>query len=237
MTIAEAPATVALSPSGIDSALECPFRWYVDRNGGRGGTTRAQEIGTLIHAIAEAFPRGGLDAMLAMLEQKWPAHAQETWLTRREWDEAVKMVERLDAYNRSFAGEVLTEKRLVVTVDGVELRGFVDRIEVASDGSWWVVDFKTGRYVPSKAQAEQSMQLGAYRLMADALGQPVAGARLVYLSTGAKATVREQTDLPEDAAERLARAAQVVAGPDYPATPGAHCATCPLSASCPALVG
>jgi hypothetical protein len=64
----------------------------------------------------------------------------------------------------------------------------VDRLDLGADGRLVIVDFKTGRHVPTQGEAESLDQLGAYQLAAqlgafsDLAGDAgVGAAELVYL--------------------------------------------------------
>jgi len=156
--------------------------------------------------------------------------------------------------------EVPFELRLGVDDLEVVLDGKVDWLEATPDGLR-VIDFKTSRTAPTKAAIAGLEQLGIYQLAVAAGGfEAVApghsrpsGAAAVYLrlpdrpedlprefGQASLATVPylgvdpEEQEHPTWVHHRVATAARVVAAGDYPATPGAHCRTCPFATSCPA---
>jgi len=109
-----------------------------------------------------------------------------------------------------------------------------------------VADLKTGRSAPSKAEAAEHPQLGAYQLAVEggALDLPEgtrsAGAQLVYVGTPTVApTVREQGALrPEPDGSSWARAlvegaAGTMAAARFDAHPNDLCPMCPVRRSCP----
>nr|MDK8213896.1 hypothetical protein [Enterococcus faecalis] len=63
-----------------------------------GGT--AQEVGTLIHALAEAHPRAGAAELVAEFAKRAPEgeEAEQNWRTRAERARIVQMLEKLGAY-------------------------------------------------------------------------------------------------------------------------------------------
>ena len=67
-------------------------------------------------------------------------------------------------------------------VDGMRLRGIIDRLDVAADGSLIVVDYKTGR-APSERFERGSMGgVQTYALLCESLlGRAPAEVRLLYL--------------------------------------------------------
>jgi len=94
-----------------------------------------------------------------------------------------------------------------VVVGRARIRGSVDRLEVTSDGSLYVIDFKTGGTALSNADAQENKQMQAYQLAiiegGFAKNHPStapAGAELVYLGTSAKDYVtRTQPPIDADA--------------------------------------
>jgi RecB family exonuclease len=132
-------------------------------------------------------------------------------------------------------------------IDGVRLRGRVDRVERDAAGRLVVVDVKTGKTPVSKDHAQRHAQLAAYQLAVAAglitHGAPddePGGARLVYLGkpAAAGATEREQDPLTPEARThwrgRLASAAAATAGPQFLARVNDGCRHCPIKPSCPA---
>ncbi|WP_066294448.1 ATP-dependent helicase [Arthrobacter sp. B6] len=106
------------------------------------------------------------------------------------------------------------------------LRGQVDRLEIDSEGRLVVVDLKTGKRQPGKAELSRHPQLGAYQAavlaggFGDAVGVPAkavpGGAVLAQLGTGTKGPgVQQQDSLdPQDnwALDMVNGAAAVMAG-------------------------
>ncbi|MFI2752325.1 RecB family exonuclease [Cellulomonas sp. P22] len=152
-----------LSPSRANDFLQCPllFRFrVVDRLPEPPSSAAAR--GTLVHAVLEHLfdlPAGRrtLDAAREMLPGHWdelrtanPRYA-ELFTQDAEWDEwlasAGRLLEtyftledpnRLQPHEREMSVRTQLE-------DGPQLRGIVDRLDVAPDGAMRVVDYKTGR--------------------------------------------------------------------------------------------
>ena len=70
-------------------------------------------------------------------------------------------------------------------VDGLTLRGYVDRLDVAPDGAMRVVDYKTGRSPGERFEGKALFQMKFYALVLWRLrGQVPAMLQLVYLGDG-----------------------------------------------------
>ncbi|HYH77127.1 MAG TPA: PD-(D/E)XK nuclease family protein, partial [Arthrobacter sp.] len=135
------------------------------------------------------------------------------------------------------------------------LRGQVDRLEIDSEGRLVVVDLKTGKRQPGKAELSRHPQLGAYQAavlaggFGDAPGVPAqatpGGAVLAQLGTGTKGPgVQQQDSLdPQNnwALEMVNGAAAVMAGSVFdarhdPAKGGHGGHGCRLPEVCPLCV-
>lgn len=135
----------------------------------------------------------------------------------------------------------------------VRLRGQVDRLEADADGRLVVVDIKTGRSKPTKAQVEEHPQLGAYQVAVHAggfadkaaavglTGAVSGGAALLPLGDGTK-SVKTQDQAPmvpgseHDPTRKVMEAALLMAQAVFPARHGADWNPrngCPLPTICP----
>ena len=238
---------VTVSPSKVETVTTCALRWSLEAAGGTAPDATHQTLGTLVHAIAEDLPQATLAELRAELDARWPQLAlADGWPARQLRQRAERMIERLAEYYAGSGEPVLVEPAFEVTVGRARLRGKIDRVERAGDQTVMVSDLKTGRNAPSKAQAQEHAQLGAYQLAVDAgaLDLPPdnrsAGARLVYLGTPTVSpTIRSQPALGTGdgaswARELVAGAADTMAAAEFTARQNDLCAVCPVRRSCPA---
>ncbi|WP_156043645.1 ATP-dependent DNA helicase [Cellulomonas sp. URHE0023] len=238
---------VPVSPSKVETAQRCALRWALESAGGTASASGGQNLGTLLHAIAQEHPQGTEAELSEALDRRWGELGLGTgWpamATRRRAD---AMVHRLAGYLSSAGAPLLVEGAFSLETDRASLRGSVDRIEQAQDGTVRVVDLKTGASPPSVAKAAENPQLGAYQLAVDAgsfadlpAGATSAGAQLVFLGTGVSATTRAQPPLgPEDDEPSWARVlvdqvADKMAASTFEATTNDLCDRCPVRRSCP----
>ncbi len=247
---------VPVSPSRVETAGTCTLRWALEAAGGTAPSSARQSLGTLVHALAQAFPRGGREELLAELDRRWPelglGHGWPATLERRR---AEAMVGRLADYLAQAGEPLAIEARFELALDRAVVRGSLDRVERAGDDDpaggtpVRVVDLKTGRTAPSAQEATTNPQLGAYQLAVDAgaveglpAGARSAGAQLVFVSdvNKAKAALREQPalgpespDAPSWARTHIEEVAERMAAAAFPATVNALCDRCPVRRSCP----
>ena len=129
----------------------------------------------------------------------------------------------------------------------MRLRGFIDRLELDSDGRVHVVDLKTGKKAFSRDDLKEHAQLGTYQLAvrAGALddqlpGRPeTGGAELVLLrlEDGPGPKVQGQAPLepsPSWVEELLDTAVRRVLGESFPPIPNDRCTMCAFRRCCPA---
>ncbi|MDF0528897.1 ATP-dependent DNA helicase [Tsukamurella sp. 8F] len=253
---------VVLSPSNVEALEACALRWMLQRFGGRDGNTAQQITGNLVHTLAQAVAgRIPKEEVTAALRKVWErVDLDADWFARRELTRTESMLENLRAWLAATRTD-LTEVAVEVGVDAVipagageepdlRVRGRIDRLERDALGRPVPIDLKTGRTVPTKADAEAHAQLRTYQAalahggVPGALVEPGAqpgGGRLVYVAKEAKTGAAERVQpalTPTDVDEWLVvmrRAARATRGPSFAATLGPVCAHCDAASCCPAV--
>lgn len=250
-----------LSPSDVENIETCPLRWYLQRHGGSPASSSAQQIGALIHWLAQQGQEHGLsrEQLLDLFYRERPSlQLPGGWYGRQENQRVEKMVENLALYlanspaNMQVEVECPVRAQVDLEVDGAPLKikisGRADRLEHTSQGID-VIDFKTGASVDS-AGAQTNAQLATYRVALQARGENVHGGALIMLG---KENKKAQVDAitypgsrelaPSDYLETgqgwdtdlISAAARDSLGPSYQARTGEHCRHCAYQDFCPAL--
>ncbi|MEA9998409.1 PD-(D/E)XK nuclease family protein [Cryobacterium sp. RTS3] len=199
---------VRVSPSKMAAVETCPLHWAIGRLGG-GSSNTAANLGTIIHAVMEESTDRQPDALWQAVDERWgELRFDAEWQSEVQRADARNLTDRLASYLLDFertGGELLSaEGSFGFDVDGAWLTGTVDRVERLADGSAVIVDLKTGRGDPvSDAGVADHPQLGAYQLAFQEgqiegvpAGTPLAGARLVIVSSG---TVKQNYRNPTQA--------------------------------------
>lgn len=181
--VVPAGGTVFVSPSKVETVHKSPLDWFVQAAGGEAATDFARSLGTLVHAIAQELPDASGAEYIAELTRRWRTLGmKDNWEGRLDFQRAEQMVRKLAQYvlvmrreGRSLAGvEADFEVPLPVVplgdlaedsdaVRNAVLRGQVDRLEIDAEGRLVIVDLKTGKRQPSKAELARHPQLGAYQ--------------------------------------------------------------------------
>ncbi|SDN65722.1 putative RecB family exonuclease [Actinomyces ruminicola] len=250
----------ALSPSRAKDFMQCPLLFRlrtVDRIPEPGSL--ATHKGTLVHAILERLydlpaRERTREAALAMLPGQWEAHREKNpavmalfadpaqvdpWLNEaRELVGAYFQLEnptRLEPAERELFVQAETR-------DGLLLRGFVDRLDVAPNGAMRVVDYKTGRSPGPRFQEEALFQMRFYALVLWRLrGRAPSRLQLVYLKDGRTLTHDPRLPELETTETKLARIWDEVedcaAAGEFAPRRSRLCDWCAYHAQCPVFGG
>lgn len=166
---------------------------------------------------------------------------------------AAGLGDRLIAFEAAQAAEAI-ERRLEVAFDGefrlgegerarsVRVRGTADRVDLLSDGTLRVIDYKTGR-APRKSEAVQLAVYGycAEQLLDGVRGRPWRVGQAGYLAFAEPSAWSPVVGAPADrdevlgaGAARFLEAADGIARGDFPPRPAQVrlCATCAFAAVC-----
>lgn len=257
-----APVHRALSPSRASDFMQCPLLYRfrtIDRL--PEAPSPAAVRGTLVHAVLERLfdlPAAArtMSAARAMLRPQWEQllerdpeldvlFGQEDGTALAGWlASAEQLVDRWFSLEDPTRLEP-TERELYVETtldDGLVLRGYVDRLDVAPTGEVRVVDYKTGRAPREAFEAKALFQMRFYALVLwRTRGVVPRLLQLVYLGDGQ--VLRHAPDERELlATERKVRALwaaieRAASTGDWRPSPGRLCEWCDHQALCPAFGG
>ena len=192
----------ALSPSRASDFMQCPLLYrfrVIDKLPSPPSAPAAR--GTLVHSVLERLfdlPSAGrtIEAAAALVEPQWKALLDErpeladlveesdpaavaSW-----FGDAVSLIERWFTLEDPTRLEPAERELYVETiVDGLTLRGYVDRLDVAPTGEIRVVDYKTGRSPSELFEGKALFQMKFYALVLWRLrGKVPTMLQLVYLA-------------------------------------------------------
>jgi putative RecB family exonuclease len=250
----------SLSPSRAGDFLTCPLLYrfrVIDRLPEPPSPAAAR--GTLVHAVLEHLfdePAAGRTPEVArsLLAPEWDRLAaqepelaglfesdaeQATWL-----DEAAGMLDsyfRLEDPRRLEPAHRELSVRTVLA-SGLQLRGYIDRLDVAPSGDIRIVDYKTGTAPPEAFEARALFQMKFYALVLwRAEGRVPRLLQLMYLGSGEIVRYEpDESDLlaTERKIEALWQAIERAReSGDWRPRPGRICDWCAHKAICPAFGG
>jgi putative RecB family exonuclease len=252
----------SLSPSRASDFKSCPLLYRfrtIDKLPERPSPAAAR--GTLVHAVLdrlfdlEASGRT-LEAATALVEPQWRqllADAPEVAELFADDPDGAALADWLESARglvaNYFALEDPTrlqpaarEQRVDVVVDGLRLRGYIDRVDVSPDGQVRIIDYKTGASPRIAFEAKALFQMKFYALVLWRMhGQVPRQLRLMYLAD--RDTLSYSPD--EDELVRFERTLQAIwaaveraaRSRDFRPSPGPLCNWCDHQALCPAFGG
>ncbi|GGO82069.1 DNA helicase [Nonomuraea cavernae] len=243
---------VRISPSAVESFSKCGLRWLLETAVGAAGTSSAQGLGTVIHALAvlAATDLPNEDLLGERLDEIWnELDFGGVWFNRKQRQVAEQMIGKFLRWHKENPRELVAlEEAFIATVsDGVQIKGRVDRVERDSENRAVIIDLKTGGAKPKAGELDRHPQLGVYQLAAllgafarHGMTEP-GGAALVQLGKAAgkkEAVEQRQGALADDADPGWARdlvdtVAIGMSGPFFQAKVNDGCRTCAARASCP----
>ena len=246
-----------LSPSKVTAFTNCPLAFRFSQIEHRPEPPSPPSVkGTLVHAALEGLfwhHRAGdrtPATAAAELERAWAMLQDDEEFVQLELDrdaadaflaEARALVDnyfRLEDPNEAHA--VGVELGVETMVDGMRLRGIIDRLDVAPDGSLIVVDYKTGRAPSERFERGSLGGVQTYALLCESvLGRAPAEVRLLYLrqpiaisSVASEQTIRGQRRRTLAVWSAIEKACDAE---DFRPHVGPLCDYCNFKASCPAF--
>lgn len=158
-----------LNYSKIKSYQECPLLYkYKYIEGKREGLVPASSLGVSIHKTLEEYHRNSNDPseLLSYYDDCWMAGGYTSAGEQMEWylkgKKMLEVYEQREYERKTFVD--CTEREFIFQEGEWTLRGKIDRIDKHPDGSWEVIDYKTGTDVDLEAQITDSLQMGIYAI-------------------------------------------------------------------------
>jgi putative RecB family exonuclease len=254
------PLPQTLSPSKVSSFTDCAlaFRFSaIDRLPEPPSLPAVR--GSLVHAalerlfVLDAADRTPTRAQ-ACLDEAWDTFQADPEFVGLELDAAAAS-EMLDTARELVANEFLIEDptqinpigielMLEVELDGVRLRGIIDRLELDGDGELVVTDYKSGRAPSERFEQGRLVGVQFYAMLCERLfDKRPARVELLYLGgSQPEMIIHTPSDRASIGLERKLKAIwqaveRACEREDFRPNPGKLCDWCAFKAYCPAFGG
>ncbi|MGH3088381.1 MAG: ATP-dependent helicase [Rubrobacteraceae bacterium] len=229
------PASETHSPSSLMDFEVCPRRYYhthvflVPDLFLRGGESR--DYGTAFHAWIESGMQGDPPSGPESPEkpEESPGCAPKVPLRETEYGKKVSTYPLHEGHEPPASGPVrMVEVPFTIEVDGSEIKGRIDAIFVDEDGTFHIIDWKSGW--PNDSYKKR-LQLPIYALAANKLWNvPPENIRLAYVFAGGeKVSIEIGENFLEEAGEKVRRLLGEIRVGRFEPTPSKYaCKFCPV---------
>ena len=170
-----------LSYSSMSTYEQCPLKWkfhYVDRLPEE--PRPYFSFGTVMHEVMEFFymeKEGGrikgprfdapsVDELLSYYASVWLSEGYES---PKQEEDYRKLGERIireyhREHSENFRMPIATEHGFIMDVEGIKVRGFIDRVDKLGPESVAILDYKTSKNTFTIPYVENSKQLALYQM-------------------------------------------------------------------------
>jgi len=199
-------------------------------------------FGSVLHLCAEHFfrvkvpPPPSLDELLNYYQKNWLSEgyqsAEEEENYRAYGREILTGFWRI--HSADFKMPLAIEKMFYVDIEGIKLRGFIDRVDKLDSGGLSIVDYKSNQGLFTSEDLEENLQLTLYQLAVEQLWRlPVEKLTLYHLRSNTPCSCQPRQDSQlEEARRLLGEVAENIAGNRFPAVENQYC-PCDFPEHCP----
>lgn len=203
------------------------------------GKLAAKTIGLIVHSTLEYYTKDAYDE--AELERCYKLALKEHVRGVRQGTEPAweMLVKYLNSSLLPKLSQAKKEQALSFYEQGFQFEGFIDCMEPNGDGTWKVIDYKTGA-VPADANNKNAgymYQLALYRLAVEKQFRlKVSKCELHYLQDLVTVGLEDDAEYEKYLAEALAQCREISTKPceenAFPCAVGKQCEYCPYSYMC-----
>ncbi len=114
-------------------------------------------------------PPPSLDDLLQFYRKNWISRGYQSAAENKKYkDYGQDILTRFwEAHSSDFRLPLAVERVFYIDIDGVKLRGFMDRVDKLESGGFSIVDFKTNQGLFTNDDLENDLQLTIYQMAAE----------------------------------------------------------------------
>jgi DNA helicase II / ATP-dependent DNA helicase PcrA len=238
--------SLSLSASDLGLYLTCPLKYKFARVFGiPQEPTINQRFGILIHNVLERFHKEdedqageeGLRRLMGLFEAGWRRTGFGSSDDELQFRDRAREAMRLywERESESEGEPVWLERKFDIRIGEHYVRGRVDRVDRLPDGTYELIDYKTGER-KSEADLENDLQLALYRLAArEAWEVEAKSASYYYVLDADKVAAPIRPDDAERVERTVLQVGEGVIGQDFEPRPSPTvCSWCDYRLICPA---
>jgi DNA helicase-2/ATP-dependent DNA helicase PcrA len=234
--------SLSLSASDLDLYLTCPLKYKFGRVFGiPQEPTINQRFGILIHNVLERFHKdggaGGLERLMELFESGWRRTGFGSSDDELQFRDRAREAMRLywEREKESEGEPLWLERKFDIKIGPHRVRGRVDRVDRLPDGSYELIDYKTGER-KSEAALENDLQLALYRVAArEDWDLEASSCSYYYVLDADKVAAPTKPDDAERVERTVLEVGEGVLGQDFEPRPApTTCSWCDYRLICPA---
>jgi len=180
-----------LSWSAISTYLTCPLKYKFQYIDGLEEKPRAsQSFGRSLHSALEFFysriDPPMIKEVLDYYDQHWEPGGYKDAAEEQRFRDLGReiLVDFCNVHLREFRPPLAVEHRFTTNVDGIPIKGYIDRLDALPSGALVIVDYKSNSSPISPQDVAESDQLALYQLAVErAYGRRVEALQLYHLRT------------------------------------------------------
>jgi putative RecB family exonuclease len=232
-----------LSYTQISLYQACPLSYklqYID--GLRPKDKWYFSFGSTLHLCAEYLfkvkvpPPPSLEALLDFYEAKWLSQGYESAEEEAKYRAYGReiLTRFWEIHHPAFRMPLAVEHLFYIDVEGVKLRGYIDRVDKLESGGLSIVDYKSSQNLFTVDDLSQDLQLTLYQLAVQQIWQlPVERLTLYHLRSNTPCSCGPREPAQLEAARRLVlTVAENIARGEFPAVENQYC-PCDFPEYCP----
>ena len=199
-------------------------------------------FGTTIHACAESFfkvkvpPPPSLDELLDFYQNNWLSAGYESAEEEAKYKAYGReiLTKFWEIHSADFRMPFAVERMFYIDIEGVKLRGYIDRIDKLDSGGLSIVDYKTSQEPFTTMGLDKDLQLTLYQLATEQTWQlPVEKLTLYHFRSNTPFSCGPRNDVQlEEARHLVLKVADGIAGGVFPAVENQYC-PCDFAEHCP----
>jgi putative RecB family exonuclease len=232
-----------LSFTQISLYRSCPLCYKLQYIDGLKTKERSYfSFGTTMHTCVEHFfrvntpPPPSLPELLNYYDQNWLSQGYESTEEEAKYKEYGRdiLTRFWEIHSADFRLPVAIERNFNIDVEGIKLRGFIDRVDKLESGGLSIIDYKTNKELFSADYLASDLQLTIYQMAAEQTWQlPVERLTLYHLRSNTPCHCPPRGPAQIDEVRRLIlEVADGINRGHFPAVEGPSC-PCDFPEHCP----
>jgi len=199
-------------------------------------------FGSTLHLCAQYFfkvrvpPPPSLEELLQFYEENWISEGYDSAEEEAKYKTYGReiLAKFWEIHSADFKMPVAVERIFYIDIEGIKLRGFLDRVDKLDSGGLSIVDYKTNQALFTQDDLEKNLQLTLYQLAAEQTWHlPVERLTLYHLrsNTPCSCAARDEVRL-EEARHLVLEVAEDITEGKFLATENQYC-PCDFAEHCP----